>query len=128
MYETMRDLVIATKEKFQNATELSRGKEGCLYGHSINGIGCAIGCHFPDEMARNWDAPPNLEPSDIMAIATNNPEYVKQIRTVIDIHTIGAEKLQRLQKAHDTAGTVAHFLQKLDSFLETNDATTLYRY
>lgn len=130
MFTTFKDLVQATRDKFTGATNLSRDMENgtaafttCAYGHQVNGIGCAIGCHFPHDIAHDWDQE-NAPISDMVMNSRYGYDRV-QLAKVFDLNRISADELQRLQCAHDRSANVAEFLARCDNYLATGNPNRL---
>lgn len=116
MYTDFRELVIATRKKYENAAELSRSGDSCIYSHRANGIGCAIGCHFPAEQAEQLDGGDGT--SNGIRLILREPDKEAIVRTVIS-DAIDTNSLVALQSAHDTSRKVGGFLASIDRYLET---------
>ena len=135
MYQTYLEVLEATLAKYENAQALSKGMKvedengsmviqpkppgsilsGCYYRHSVNGIGCAIGCHLSDENAIF------LEDSGVGAGYIFNMFYDE--KTIPVLRAVFAEsitpgQLQELQEAHDRADNVENFRYQLRQLIE----------
>lgn len=129
-YTDFRDLVVATRNKYENATALSRGEDGsgCFYGHDKNGLGCAIGCHFPPEVAAQFDAfgfseidePPPIDSKGIGALL-RDAVLAEIIRERVS-PAITRDQLSELQNMHDNVESVSDFLADLDDWITDHAA------
>jgi hypothetical protein len=124
MYSTFVEVVKAVREKYANATELSmiEGTGNCFYSHSRNGIGCAIGCLFPADVAERLDTAGRHSDDGkpfvpgISSLLVDD-EFAPVIRqTISPLVTSG--QLATLQYWHDEARDVKEFLSHLDNYLD----------
>lgn len=120
MFTNMHDLVKATREKYEGVEKLSKRASGyCFYTHDINGVGCAIGCHFPADLARQFDGDePAISQTvdDILRNLDLGVEFCKVISMDIDI-----DDLAHLQAVHDDSQSAAEFCWHLDCYLEAGE-------
>lgn len=130
-YADFSTLLQATRSRYRRARKLSRVGEaandgGCFYAHDHNGIGCAIGCHLPNDLGRRMDH----FGMSIQGFCQRQPSVVKdeyelelaairkELLAKFDVQAIGLENLTLLQKLHDRSENVKAFIASLDHLLE----------
>jgi hypothetical protein len=104
-YQNFREVVLAVREKYEGAKQLSRNGTTCFYSHDINGIGCAIGCLVSPEEADKMEN----EMESLFCLA--------DMGYMGNMGRIDISDLCMLQKWHDTSGDVDSFRKKLDKYL-----------
>lgn len=116
MYRTIEEVIEATLERYEGVGDLSItqphiGPVRCLYGHEVNGIGCAIGCHVPAEVAEAMDRAGVL-------LEELRPVFLADVFA----DTVDSRDLYWLQKQHDGSKSVEEFRRRLRTRLETEEA------
>ncbi len=136
MYNTMRELVQATRTIFATQKSVNGGR----YGPLGNDVGCAIGCHFGADLQLQLDVPDYTVSVDnawkihktgdgyggngIIGIMEDSPRRRDIIRRVIG-EGISNDDLGWLQCAHDESHTLEGFIAILDQWLEEHPAPGL---
>lgn len=113
MINTYRELLEATLAKYEGAALLAKRANGyCIYGHEINGVGCAIGCHLPASVASNMD--------ELGGPIWNFVEYDRYspLAEYFNLDKIDTHDLMQLQAMHDEAQNVDDFRARLRRALE----------
>lgn len=132
-YKNFYEVVLAVRHIYEGAELISRADDGgCVYSHRVNGIGCAIGCLFPDETASTWDAPPHESTTEAVMgtglgeLFEKMPGIEEDFRKVMDLDDIDVNDLAKLQQAHDNSNFAVDFITKLELYLVTRDMTYLW--
>lgn len=125
VYNTFDEVVAEVKNKYNDVTKLSQtGRSvGCVYSHKINGVGCAIGCLLPNEIASELDNYVNATISGLyyshkyQADALITPEQYDILNyiftDIFNMNSIHIAQLSKLQRHHDDVDTVDEFLFNL---------------
>jgi hypothetical protein len=111
-FENFLDVLLHVQNKFNETNKLSRVGSNCFYSHTINSIGCAIGCCF------NYDEANTLQ---------RNGTYIKYmaiddicmslINTRFNTDKISLEQLSYLQRLHDTSQNIDQFRERLNDLI-----------
>lgn len=119
MINTWLQLLEETLHKYENAattanTNPEDPKNGhCSYAHDVNGIGCAIGCHLPAQVALYVEQENPGETIDNILKYESNLG-AQEIRRYINVDAIGIDKLKKLQSLHDGSKNVDRFRFQLE--------------
>jgi len=121
-FTDIKELVSATIRIYTGEARLSKNFEGqCRYDHTINKVGCAIGCHYTHEEAAEIEELAGGKP--IVGLVSV-PEARAIVDSRIDIKAVGLENLICLQRSHDWAKTPEAFINSLNLFLEKGEWAT----
>lgn len=122
MLNTREEVVAKIKEKFLNATGLSLDYNRlnsdtdalkCLYSPILNGVGCAVGCLMP----RSTDFE-RIEGRSV------HSDSVKSIVYQEISENVPIEFIAFLQAMHDSAASLQHFLDRLETAIQIYDSTS----
>lgn len=100
MYTTELEVLLEVQKQFGRASGLSMDETngGCFYSHSVNGVGCAVGCLVPADVAETWDGNGFID--------SISPEETEEY---FDPGLIPF--LVKTQKWHDNSVSLEHFRQ-----------------
>jgi hypothetical protein len=135
-YNTIDEVIAEINKKYINVDRLSRIiGEGCIYRHTRNGVGCAIGCLLDSDKALQLDT---LFENNTTISCLYNDYYTNEFditeptndqmtndqmqvlkyvfEDVFDMTTITINELSDIQHYHDRNDTVNQFLSGLNIF------------
>lgn len=133
-YKTIEDIKKTILDKYKNITVLSQDDYDNFYSHKYNGVGCAIGCLLPADLANSLDKVHTEYAQSIEKLYSmylkykNNNDNTKYspfdisrytvLQTVFEeyfnMETITIAELTVIQNCHDTSITVDGFFSKLE--------------
>lgn len=129
MLSTRQEVIAEIKRRYEGVEKLSKadvnanGKSGCFYGHSVNGVGCAIGCLVSAEDAAALDRIHDIFGGSVSVFGLLGVRWgarSAQGRLILgkyidlDSPELTPDWFRRVQEAHDESKTVEEFLAELD--------------
>jgi len=116
--ETEKKFLKDTIEKFEQAHGLSISDDGsCFYSPEINGIGCVLGCHLPEDVALRWDQLQEHAGATISAVWRVYPDEVEKYFPGLRVGF-----LELIQDLHDGSTTKSFFISMMKDLLEHREA------
>jgi hypothetical protein len=114
MIHTPLQLIEETLRHFERTDRLARsGKRSssCRYSRRYNEVGCAIGCHLPEEWCQHLD--------NVGTIDTIWENEYDQLSAYFDTTVLTRADLRELQVLHDSAEDYAAFVHNLHTVADT---------
>lgn len=119
-YNTYLEVLKATLAKYEFAKKTCNVEGMGVYTH-VNGLGCAIGCHFPPEVAATFQEIAQREGQYVIGQLKYRSPIVAEHMAYTFGPDISDAQLSELQCAHDNTRNVSEFVSKLERLIRMEE-------